>query len=225
MRAVPVRQPRRTNIEPNARALAQPEQNTNISAADEKPNLAGMYSVQLFPGTCATKIISIASPRKKSSRRSRTRAAGIGRPLNGRRQRRLALTEEGCGNWRATEISNGSRVHGRKLQEPRILARQGRSHALASELSYVRVDECEPASLLDRQVVNLPWREIKQAGAGMIFEGGRMVASGCGESRGENRKTLGHVFLLKDFWSMPLWRRAGSASRSENGNIRWLATR
>src|SRR5271165_3613231 len=75
MRAVPVRQPRRTNIEPNARALAHPEQNTNISAADEKPNRAGMYSVQLFSGTCATKMISIASPRKKSSRRSRERAA------------------------------------------------------------------------------------------------------------------------------------------------------
>jgi len=43
MRAVPVRQPRRTNTDPNANALAQPEQNTNISAADEKPNRAGMY--------------------------------------------------------------------------------------------------------------------------------------------------------------------------------------
>ena len=62
------------NIRNSLLAIAtdSPEQNTNSSAAEEKPNRAGMNRNQLLAGTCATKMMNIDSPRTKSRRTSRT---------------------------------------------------------------------------------------------------------------------------------------------------------
>ena len=52
-----------------------PEQNTKISVASEKPNRAGIHSVQGLSRICATTMMNMARPRKKSSRMSRGRDA------------------------------------------------------------------------------------------------------------------------------------------------------
>src|SRR4051812_31384077 len=52
-----------------------PEQKTNISAASLRPKRAGIQSVHGFQGTCATRMMHMPRPRKKSSRGSRARAA------------------------------------------------------------------------------------------------------------------------------------------------------
>ena len=57
-------------------AEAMPEQNTKISVASEKPKRAGIQLLKKLFGVCATRMMNIASPRKKSSRRSRVPAAG-----------------------------------------------------------------------------------------------------------------------------------------------------
>jgi len=48
-----------------------PEQKTKISVASEKPKRAGIQSANQSLGICATKMMNIAKPRKKSSRGSR----------------------------------------------------------------------------------------------------------------------------------------------------------
>src|SRR6476661_5415488 len=58
-----------------ASAEAMPEQKTNISAASLNPYRAGIQFVQGFHGTCATRMMHMPRPRKKSSRGSRGRRA------------------------------------------------------------------------------------------------------------------------------------------------------
>src|SRR5215212_3770032 len=71
MRAHPRVQPTVSNTRPKARAEAAPEQKTKISVASLKPNRAGIASAHPLSGTCATKMMNIPRPRKKSSRGSR----------------------------------------------------------------------------------------------------------------------------------------------------------
>jgi hypothetical protein len=55
-----------------------PEQKTKISVASENPKRAGIHKVQVLPGACASRMINIAMPRKKSSRGSRGVLAAVG---------------------------------------------------------------------------------------------------------------------------------------------------
>src|SRR5271166_4123976 len=103
----------------------------------------------------------------------------------------------------AAEISDGSQVHRRELWVKRKVARHGEIRVLASQHSLVRVVEDEPCSLLDRRIVDLLCREFEHAGARATYEGRQIAAPGHNKSRGENRKTLGHLFLLEDCWLMP----------------------
>src|SRR5215207_1424583 len=77
MRAVPSAQPALSNTRPKASAEATPEQKTKISVASEKPKRAGIQSAQALPGMCATRMISIPTPRKTSSRGSREALASL----------------------------------------------------------------------------------------------------------------------------------------------------
>ena len=109
-------------------AEAMPEQKTKISVASENPKRAGIQRTHQFPGVCAMRMMNIASPRKKSSRGSRTRAAAAGRragsagaakdpmsapvvaifytpntDLRGESPRNRAHTSLGWGDWQAFE--------------------------------------------------------------------------------------------------------------------------
>src|SRR4051794_16070779 len=93
MRAVPSAQPALSNTRPKASAEATPEQKMKISVASEKPKRAGIQSAHAFPGIWATRMISIPTARRTSSRGSRGRLAsrlgtGIARSILNRRSGR-----------------------------------------------------------------------------------------------------------------------------------------
>src|SRR5688572_12076694 len=60
-----------SKMRPKAMADAMPEQKTKISVASEKPKRAGIQLIHQLPGVCETRMMNIATPRKKSSRGSR----------------------------------------------------------------------------------------------------------------------------------------------------------
>ena len=78
MRSVPIGTPCRSKTAPKASAEAMPEQKTKISVASEKPKRAGIHNVHGLPGVCASRMMNIARPRKKSSRGSRGLPAVFG---------------------------------------------------------------------------------------------------------------------------------------------------